>query len=111
MELPYQLKNMVNPKSGWLKLAETGRFLAQIARNPARKNTLKYCVFTIFSLRADWKILQNQCVAVQFAISRSKVRIGWGYSGAEKCPLLVKMCILRGARGGAATAYRREVPV
>jgi hypothetical protein len=53
MELPHQLKNMVNAKSGWLKLAETGRFSAQIARNPARKNTFKYCVFIIFAWYTD----------------------------------------------------------
>jgi hypothetical protein len=38
---------MVNPKWAGQKLAETGRFLAKPRGNPARNNTLKYCVFTI----------------------------------------------------------------
>jgi hypothetical protein len=50
---------MVNPKWAGLKLAEIARFLAQIARNPARKNTVKYCVFTISALL---KTNINQCI-------------------------------------------------
>jgi hypothetical protein len=45
---------MVNPKWAGQKLAEIARFLAQIARNPALKNTLKYCVFTIIDPYEDY---------------------------------------------------------
>jgi hypothetical protein len=50
---------MVNAKSKCLKLAETGRFLAQIARIHGLKNCIKYCVFTIIV----WpKTELNQCL-------------------------------------------------
>jgi hypothetical protein len=63
---------MVNAKSGVRKLAEKGRFLAQIARNRDSKKQVNYCVFTIFETYTEYNIYLQQWITVATSLDLTK---------------------------------------